>query len=136
MMTGLIRSALGLLIVSNLAWVYAGCEEERFHIDRVDPRVGLMRGGEKVTIAGSGFEHAQMMEVWFGDKKANHLSFSGTDRLYVNTPEANRPGKIVIRVIAANGTELLVRNGFEYVKKNRMADCVNISRALNGQPLE
>ena len=43
--------------------------------------------------------------------------------------------KVDVRVIASDGTVFLIEDGFHFIDKNEMAECVNISRALNGKPV-
>lgn len=73
-----------------------------------------------------------MFTVYFGNARAKYAAIAGPDRLWVQTPAVNRPGKVDVRVIAGDGTEFLMQDGFEFVTKNEMAECVNISRALKG----
>ena len=70
--------------------------------------------------------------MYFGDVRAKTAAIRGTDQLWVNTPQVDEPGKVDVRLITGNGTQYLIKDGFEYVKQNKMAECVNIGRALNG----
>ena len=63
---------------------------------------------------------------------APSAALAGSDTIVAVTPAVEEPGKVDVRLVAADGSALVIRNGFEFVRHNRMAECVNISRALNG----
>jgi len=118
-----------------VALVVAGCGEDEFRVERLSPKLGVLRGGERVTVEGRGFDRQQGIAVYFGSVRADHVAIAGPDELWVNTPVAERSGPVDVRVIGSDGTEFLISDGFEYVARNEMAECVNISKALNGEPV-
>lgn len=124
-----------IAIAFALSVSLAGCGEERFRVEGLHPGLGLMRGGERVTIEGSGFDRQQLVTVYFGSARAEHVAIAGPDELWVTTPAVERPGRVDVRVIGADGTEFRIAGGFEFTERNELAECVNIGRALNGEPV-
>jgi len=114
---------------------FAGCSADEFAVTGLDPGLGVTRGGERITIAGAGFDQQEMIAVYFGNERAEHVAIAGADELWVTTPRARRAEAVDVRVIGGDGTEFRIASGFEYVTRNEMAECVNISKALNGEPV-
>jgi hypothetical protein len=110
-----------------------GCGADELRVDGLSPGLGVMRGGERVTVEGAGFDLQRGVTVYFGSARADHVAIAGSDELWVTTPAADEPGPVDVRVIGSDGTEFLIGGGFEYVARNEMAECTNISKALNGE---
>ena len=126
-----------VIIALVLFTLILGCAEEGVQVEGVRPKVGLTRGGERVAILGTGFDRGSMVEVYFGNARATRTSQSGSDRLWAMTPAVDAPRVVDVRVVTGDGTTFVVRDGFEFVKRNEMADCVHVGRALknlNGVP--
>jgi len=111
----------------------AGCGGEALRIDGLSPGLGVMRGGERVTIEGAGFDLQPGIAVYFGSQRAERVAIAGGDELWVTTPAVETPGPVDVRVIGSDGTEFLISGGFEFVRRNELAECVNIGKALNGE---
>ena len=101
-------------------------------VKEIKPVYGLLRGGEKVVVEGTSLDQLAPVSVYFGSQR---VETSGFDRgnLWVTLPAANETGVVDVRIIGADGTEFLLADGFEYVRSDKMAECVNIGRALNGK---
>lgn len=112
------RIALAL-IVAVLAGLLFGCEKE-FNVRKVSPAVGVIAGGEPVDILGSGFSTNMGITVYFGTKKAETVSIVGPDKLTVMTPGADGAGKVDVLIITDSGTELRMKEAFNYVEKSNM----------------
>ena len=112
--------------------ITTGCTSGELGVDGINPGLGVTRGGEEVEVTGSGFSLQEAFTVYFGNVKARYVTVSGSDRLVVTTPSVDEAGKVDVRVIGGDGTEFRIRDGFEFVTRNEMAECVNIGRALNG----
>ena len=110
------------------------CGPEQLAVEGLSPGLGVIRGGEAITIKGSGFDGQQGFSVYFGDHRATQVAVAGADRLRATTPAVESAGPVEVRVVAADGTTFVISGGFEFVEKNELAECVNISRALNGEP--
>jgi hypothetical protein len=126
----MLRALTIAILLSALAW---GCGGDEFRVDGLSPNLGLMRGGERITIEGGGFDPDRGVTVHFGGVRAEHVAIAGSDELWVTTPAVDRAGPVDVRVIGSDGTEFLIRGGFEFVARNEMAECVNIGKALNGE---
>lgn len=124
-----------LAIAIWLSTLLSGCGSDELRVDGLSPGLGVMRGGERVTIEGAGFDRQQGVTVYFGSARAEHVAIAGSDELWATTPAVDRAGPVDVRVIGSDGTEFLISGGFEYVARNEMAECVNISKALNGEPV-
>jgi hypothetical protein len=111
----------------------SACAADELGVDGLEPGLGVIRGGERITIRGSGFDRQQMVTVYFGDRRAEHVAIVAADELWATTPAVERAGPVDVRVIAADGTEFRISSGFEFVTKNEMAECINVGRALNGE---
>ena len=114
-----------------IAVIATGCLSEELGVRGLSPTLGVTRGGEEVQIEGSGFDPGGQFTVYFGDARAKYVTISGSSRLIATTPAVSEPGKVDVRVIGGDGTEFRIRDGFEFVSRNEMAECVNIGRALN-----
>jgi hypothetical protein len=124
-----------MLITSSMVLALAAaCGPESLSVEGVSPRLGVIRGGEKVTIDGAGFDQQSGYSVYFGGSRATHVAIAGEDRLWATTPAVDEAGPVDVRIVAADGTTFRISGGFEFVEKNELAECVNISRALNGEP--
>ena len=127
--------ARALVIAVLLSSPVLGCGADELRVDGISPGLGVMRGGERVTIEGAGFDRQQGVTVYMGSARAEHVAIAGSDELWVTTPTVAQAGPVDVRVIGSDGTEFLISGGFEYVARNEMAECVNISKALNGEPV-
>ncbi len=111
-----------------------GCEPATMTIEGIDQNLGVIQGGETVTIRGDGMSTTSPVSVYFGDQKSRAVSVKGTRLIHATTPATEVEGPVDVLIIAADGTQFRITGGFEYVRQNRMAECVNIGRALNGKP--
>ncbi|MDJ0762447.1 MAG: IPT/TIG domain-containing protein [Myxococcota bacterium] len=98
---------------------YLGCDEE-FGIKDVSPAVGVLGGGEPVTIRGSGFNPNLGLTVYFGNQKADNVVVSSVNKLTVTTPSSPKPTVVDVRVATDDGKEYLIRRGFRYIEKAAM----------------
>lgn len=107
-----------------------GCRET-LKVEGIRPALGVTRGNEQVTISGSGFDAQQPFSVYFGSQRARSVSTIGSDRLIATTPAREKSGRVDVRIVAGDGREFVIRQGFEFTYRNDMAECVNIGRELN-----
>ena len=118
---------LGVLAMGGIA-----CQRGSAGVERISPSIGLMAGGEKVTIFGRGFQDNGLSAVYLGSHRAPRFGGISDTEAWFNTPLTSQKGAVDVRVVMQDGTEYLIPSGFEFMRRNRMAECVNISKKLNG----
>lgn len=98
---------------------FSACEQQ-FGIKDVSPAVGVLGGGEKVEIRGSGFDPHLGISVYFGNARAGNVVVSNKNTLIVSTPSAAKPQVVDVRISTDNGKEYLIKEAFRYIEKSNM----------------
>ena len=106
---------LGLLV----GFFALACNQD-FQIKKISPSVGLLGGGEQVEVLGNGFDPNMGVTVYFGNRQADNVVVSSTDKLIVMTPGNLKAEMVDMRIAMDNGKEYIVRDGFRYVEKASM----------------
>jgi hypothetical protein len=108
-----------IILVVFVGAMALACEKD-FSIRSVSPGVGTLSGGEQVEINGSGFDPQMGMSVYFGNRQADNVVISSTNKLIVMSPASSKEENVDIRVALDDGKEYLVKDGFRYIKKTNM----------------
>ena len=119
-----------------LSILVAGCNNRGPSVEKIEPKFGLTRGDDKVTIFGQNLDEIAPFSIYFGDKRAEMSGRVSSEEFWVSTPSSQKAHKVDVRIITESGKEFLIREGFEYVHKAEMAECINVTNALNGEPIE
>lgn len=112
--------------------VLVSCQTAQPGVERISPTIGLMAGGEKISLYGHGFKSHPIATIYLGNHRVFKMGVISDTEMWFNTPRTSEPDVVDVRVVMTDGTEYLLSSGFEYMRKNRLAECVNISRKLNG----
>ena len=110
-------SKLKITVSSLIACFFALACNQGFAIQKISPMVGALEGGDQVEMTGSGFNPNMGMSVYFGDKQAETVVVSSTDKLIVIAPAYPKAEKVNLRIALDDGREFLVREGFRYIEK-------------------
>jgi hypothetical protein len=94
--------------------------DSKFEIKDVSPAVGVLGGGEQVVIVGTGFDPKMGVTVFFGNRQADNVVVSSSDKLIVMTPASPIAESVDIRIALDDGSEYLIKKGFRYVEKASM----------------
>ncbi len=87
-----------------------------------NPEAGFTDGGIEVTLSGRNFRES--LKVFFGDSEAQVKSFLSSSALVVINPP-HPEGKVDVRVLNPDGKSAILKNGFEYKKKEEpVKECV------------
>ena len=121
---------LGLVI-----FLVTACKEAAPGIESIEPTFGLTHGGEKVVIQGNNIEALMPVSVYFGNQRVYLYQLHTPDELWITSPASDTAKRVDVRIIGNDGTEFLMRQAFNYVTEANMAECVNISKQLNGHPV-
>ncbi|MBN2528712.1 MAG: IPT/TIG domain-containing protein [Deltaproteobacteria bacterium] len=124
-----------LLLLATLATVSPSCADPAPAVNDINPTFGLMHGGETVVIRGNNIEALMPVTVYMGNHRVTVSKLESRDELWVITPAANLEETVDVRIIGNDGTEFVMQLAFQYVEKAEMAECVNISKQLNGNPV-
>lgn len=109
-----------ITLVGLLACFFALACNQDFQIKKVSPAVGLLGGGEQVEILGTGFDPNMGVSIYFGNRQADNVVVSSTDKLIVMTPDNDKAEVVDLRIAMDNGREYVIREGFRYVGKASM----------------
>jgi hypothetical protein len=121
-----VKKIILVVVFALAAQVTQGCKQE-FGIREISPSVGVLGGGESVSINGSGFDPSMGYTVHFGNNKATNVSVSSSNKINVTTPSASDATKVDVRISTDDGKEYVLRKAFSYVEKSSMdlGDLVN-----------
>ncbi len=111
------------------------CGKNEPAITDIQPRFGLMHGGEQVAIHGENIGALMPVTVYLGNQRVRMSELVEDDIIQITTPTSNAEQTVDVRIIGNDGREFLMKNAFQYVEKAKMAECVNISKQLNGKPV-
>ena len=81
-------------------------------ITGIDPNHGQTKGGEDVTITGTGF--VETTKVKFGDNPAQDVKFISSSKITARTPPGKQPGKVAVEVINPDNKSNKVADGYSY----------------------
>ena len=126
------RATIGIILLSVLLF---SCSEKQPAITEIEPVFGLTHGGENVVIQGSNIDALMPVSVYFGNSRVYMSKLHNSSELWVTTPASRSEQVVDVRIIANDGSEFLMENAFRYVANADMAECVNISKQLNGKPV-
>lgn len=128
----MMKKPMIVLLSIVIVVVLSSCGETEPGVERISPTIGLTAGGEKISLYGHGFESHPIATVYLGNHRVSKMGVVSDTEIWFNTPQASKPEVVDVRVVMQNGAEFLFSSGFEYMRKNKLAKCVNISRQLNG----
>lgn len=121
--------------LSSIVFMLMACQKSQPFIDEIHPGFGLTHGGEKVVIKGNNIDALMPVSIYFGNQRVYMSQLHNRDTLWVTSPASDTEQVVDVRVIGNDGTEFLMHNAFRYVANADMAECVNISKQLNGKPV-
>ena len=81
---------------------------------RVVPNHGRQSGGETIRIEGSDFVGHGPPAIYIGDRAAKMVVVESDRLITVMTPQTDDPNTVEVRVEFADGTELVLEDGFTY----------------------
>jgi len=129
-----VRKIILMSVLAIATQVFTGCNQE-FGVRDITPSVGVIGGGESVSINGSGFDPSMGYTVYFGNSKATNVSVSSSDKIIVTTPSSSSATKVDVRLTTDTGKEYVLRKAFSYEEKSSMnlGDLVNRKSARESQ---
>lgn len=92
-------------------------------VDSVTPAVGLVDGGQEVTIVGGGF--VEPLLVNFGSQPLEALEIQDAETVTGFVPAASAPGSVDVVVSTSYGTEI-AEDGYTYLDSTEPGDVVSI----------
>ncbi len=101
----------GLLLSFGLL---GGCGREAPRIDEIAPLAGDGGGGTTVRLGGAGFVGHGPLVVYFGLRSARAVVIVDDRLITVVTPEAEALGPTEVKVVFADGTELIPTQRYDY----------------------
>lgn len=111
------------------------CGQSESAITDIQPRFGLMHGGEQIVIHGENMDALMPVTVYLGNERVRMSELLSDNILQITTPTSRAEQTVDVRIIGNDGREFLMKSAFQYVEKAEMAECVNISKQLNGKPV-
>ena len=108
-----------LLIFVALTVLALGCNKP-MGLHGVTPSVGVLSGGEPITLKVSGFNPDMGVTVYFGTAKASDIVVSGSDEIKVTTPSSTEEKLVDVRISTDQGQEFVLRNKFRYIEKGTL----------------
>lgn len=87
------------------------------------PRYGRTAGGDQVTLSGWGFRPGA--DVYFGDTRAQSVSYGSASSLQVVSPRSAVSGPVSIRVVNSDGSQVVAGQLFQYAY-----DAISFSHSL------
>lgn len=100
-----------LLLVVGMS-ACSGKNEVR--IDKVNPHVGHLRGGQLVEISGRNLRRDIGYTVYFGSKKATRVSILSERRLQAMTPSVEQAAVVDVLVRTDHGHAFRIAKAYEY----------------------
>ena len=111
--------AFGLFLVAGLA-----CQKGagQLSVKDVEPDQGIMGGGDRVVIHGSGFVPGKtQVEVRFGRRRAEQVSIASANQISVITPPGE-PGPVDVTLMFDSGEQFKIDTGFRFVSPTNPGD--------------
>jgi hypothetical protein len=106
--------AIRILALLLMGLAAPGCGPEAPRLAAIAPLVGDSGGGSTIRLAGSGFVDHGPVVVYFGMRSARAVVIVDDRLITVVTPEAEALGPTDLKVVFADGTELVLPQGYSY----------------------